>query len=174
MSQDYIRTARAKGLPEWQVVIKHALRGGHRPRSVGADVDFGRDFDVVGQVAAKRALEDALLVAAADLAVPRDPRRLLARLGDDPLALLDRQWLVGLVLEPEHVMAFVVIADPAFERGVTTCDGIKQPLTQAVGVDRAGGNSNHSAAGNRRPLRVPSLTTVISKKTSLAVFTLKD
>lgn len=31
MSQDYIRTARAKGLPEWQVVIKHALRGGLIP-----------------------------------------------------------------------------------------------------------------------------------------------
>ncbi|WP_439100753.1 ABC transporter permease [Congregibacter sp.] len=31
MSQDYIRTARAKGLPEWQVVSKHALRGGLMP-----------------------------------------------------------------------------------------------------------------------------------------------
>ena len=31
MSQDYIRTARAKGLPEWQVVIKHGLRGGLIP-----------------------------------------------------------------------------------------------------------------------------------------------
>jgi len=31
MSQDYIRTARAKGLPEWQVVVKHALRGGLIP-----------------------------------------------------------------------------------------------------------------------------------------------
>jgi oligopeptide transport system permease protein len=31
MSQDYIRTARAKGLPEWQVVSKHALRGGLIP-----------------------------------------------------------------------------------------------------------------------------------------------
>ncbi|EAQ96720.1 ABC transporter permease [Congregibacter litoralis] len=31
MSQDYIRTARAKGLPEWQVVTKHALRGGLMP-----------------------------------------------------------------------------------------------------------------------------------------------
>ena len=31
MSQDYIRTARAKGLPEWQVVVKHALRGGMIP-----------------------------------------------------------------------------------------------------------------------------------------------
>ncbi len=31
LSQDYIRTARAKGLPEWQVVTKHALRGGLAP-----------------------------------------------------------------------------------------------------------------------------------------------
>lgn len=31
MSQDYIRTARAKGLPERIVVIKHALRGGLIP-----------------------------------------------------------------------------------------------------------------------------------------------
>ena len=31
LSQDYIRTARAKGLPEWKVVAKHALRGGLLP-----------------------------------------------------------------------------------------------------------------------------------------------
>ncbi|PCJ33958.1 MAG: ABC transporter [Cellvibrionales bacterium] len=31
MSQDYIRTARAKGLPEWKVVLKHGLRGGMIP-----------------------------------------------------------------------------------------------------------------------------------------------
>lgn len=31
LSQDYIRTARAKGLPEWQIVIRHALRGGVIP-----------------------------------------------------------------------------------------------------------------------------------------------
>jgi len=31
LSQDYIRTARAKGLPEWQVVVKHSLRGGLLP-----------------------------------------------------------------------------------------------------------------------------------------------
>lgn len=31
LSQDYIRTARAKGLPEWKVVVKHALRGGLIP-----------------------------------------------------------------------------------------------------------------------------------------------
>lgn len=31
MSQDYLRTARAKGLPEYVVIIKHALRGGLLP-----------------------------------------------------------------------------------------------------------------------------------------------
>ena len=31
LTQNYIRTARAKGLPEWMVVIKHALRGGLIP-----------------------------------------------------------------------------------------------------------------------------------------------
>lgn len=31
MSQDYLRTARAKGLPEYVVIIKHALRGGMLP-----------------------------------------------------------------------------------------------------------------------------------------------
>jgi oligopeptide transport system permease protein len=31
LSQDYIRTARAKGLPEWIVVVKHGLRGGLIP-----------------------------------------------------------------------------------------------------------------------------------------------
>lgn len=31
LSQDYIRTARAKGLPEWRVVYYHALRGGMAP-----------------------------------------------------------------------------------------------------------------------------------------------
>lgn len=31
MSQDYIRTARAKGLPQWLIVAKHGLRGGLIP-----------------------------------------------------------------------------------------------------------------------------------------------
>ena len=31
MSQDYLRTARAKGLPEYKVIFKHALRGGMLP-----------------------------------------------------------------------------------------------------------------------------------------------
>ena len=31
MTEDYIRTARAKGLPEWRVVTVHALRGGLTP-----------------------------------------------------------------------------------------------------------------------------------------------
>ncbi|NLF16876.1 MAG: ABC transporter permease [Lentisphaerae bacterium] len=31
LSQDYMRTARAKGLPGWQVVVRHGLRGGLLP-----------------------------------------------------------------------------------------------------------------------------------------------
>lgn len=31
LSKDYIRTARAKGLPEWQVVLQHGLRAGLLP-----------------------------------------------------------------------------------------------------------------------------------------------
>lgn len=31
LSQDYIRTARAKGLPEWKVILGHGLRGGITP-----------------------------------------------------------------------------------------------------------------------------------------------
>lgn len=31
LSQDYIRTARAKGLPQWQIIVRHALRGGMIP-----------------------------------------------------------------------------------------------------------------------------------------------
>lgn len=31
LNQDYIRTARAKGVKEWKIVIKHALRGGLTP-----------------------------------------------------------------------------------------------------------------------------------------------
>ena len=31
LNQDYIRTARAKGLPQWQVVVRHGLRGGLIP-----------------------------------------------------------------------------------------------------------------------------------------------
>lgn len=31
LSQDYIRTARAKGLPQWRIITRHALRGGLIP-----------------------------------------------------------------------------------------------------------------------------------------------
>ena len=31
LAQDYIRTARAKGLPEWRVILVHAVRGGITP-----------------------------------------------------------------------------------------------------------------------------------------------
>ena len=41
MAEDYIRTARAKGLPERRVVIKHGLRGALTPIVTIFGLDFG-------------------------------------------------------------------------------------------------------------------------------------
>ncbi len=41
MSQDYIRTARAKGLPERKVVVKHGLRGALTPILTMSGMDLG-------------------------------------------------------------------------------------------------------------------------------------
>lgn len=41
LSQDYIRTARAKGVPEWGVVLKHALKNALLPISTIAGLQFG-------------------------------------------------------------------------------------------------------------------------------------
>ena len=41
MSEDYIRTARAKGLPERQVVLKHGLRSSLTPVVTMVGLDFG-------------------------------------------------------------------------------------------------------------------------------------
>ena len=48
-------------------------------------------------------------------------------LGDDALAFLDRQRLEGLVLQVPHLLAFVVVAHPAFERGVAAAGRISEP-----------------------------------------------
>jgi peptide/nickel transport system permease protein len=42
MSEDYIRTARAKGLPERQVVLKHGLRSSLTPVVTMIGLDFGQ------------------------------------------------------------------------------------------------------------------------------------
>jgi len=42
LSQDYVRTARAKGLPEWRVVLKHALRNALIPVVTLGAIEFGR------------------------------------------------------------------------------------------------------------------------------------
>jgi peptide/nickel transport system permease protein len=42
MSEDYIRTARAKGLPERQVVLKHGLRSSLTPVATLFGLDFGQ------------------------------------------------------------------------------------------------------------------------------------
>jgi ABC-type dipeptide/oligopeptide/nickel transport system permease component len=41
MSEDYIRTARAKGLPAWKVVLKHAMRNALLPVITVAGMQFG-------------------------------------------------------------------------------------------------------------------------------------
>lgn len=41
LASDYVRTARAKGLPEWQVVLKHALRNALVPIVALAAVQLG-------------------------------------------------------------------------------------------------------------------------------------
>jgi peptide/nickel transport system permease protein len=41
MSEDYIRTARAKGLPEHQVILKHGIRSAITPLISAAGVDIG-------------------------------------------------------------------------------------------------------------------------------------
>jgi peptide/nickel transport system permease protein len=41
MSEDYVRTARAKGLREWRVIVKHALRVALTPMVTIAGLDIG-------------------------------------------------------------------------------------------------------------------------------------
>jgi peptide/nickel transport system permease protein len=41
LRQDWARTARAKGLPEWRVVLAHALRNAMVPITTAAGLDFG-------------------------------------------------------------------------------------------------------------------------------------
>lgn len=41
LSEDYVRTARAKGLPERAVIVKHALRAGLTPIVTAAGLDLG-------------------------------------------------------------------------------------------------------------------------------------
>src|SRR5262249_16720017 len=41
MSEDYIRTARAKGLPERQVVLRHGVRSAITPIVTAAGLDIG-------------------------------------------------------------------------------------------------------------------------------------
>jgi peptide/nickel transport system permease protein len=44
MSQDYIRTARVKGLPEWKVIMRHGLRSSLTPVVSMLGVDLGTLF----------------------------------------------------------------------------------------------------------------------------------
>jgi peptide/nickel transport system permease protein len=42
LAQDYVRTARAKGVPEWRVVMKHALHNALIPVVTLGAIEFGR------------------------------------------------------------------------------------------------------------------------------------
>lgn len=42
LSSDYVRTARAKGVPEWRVVLRHALRNALVPITTTLGMEFGR------------------------------------------------------------------------------------------------------------------------------------
>jgi peptide/nickel transport system permease protein len=44
MAQDYIRTARVKGLPEWKVIFKHGLRASLTPVVTMFGMDLGTLF----------------------------------------------------------------------------------------------------------------------------------
>jgi hypothetical protein len=61
------------------------------------------------------------------------------RFGEDALAFLDAKRLEGLVLEPLHGLAFVVIADPAFEADEGAAAAIHETGTQGPAIDRCVG-----------------------------------
>ena len=42
LASDYVRTARAKGMPEWKIVVKHALRNALIPVITLGALEFGR------------------------------------------------------------------------------------------------------------------------------------
>ena len=73
LSQDYIRTARAKGLDEWKVTFKHALRNSLIPFVTALGIMAGYLFSgaiVVEQVFAIPGLGRLMLGAIADRNYP--------------------------------------------------------------------------------------------------------
>ena len=60
----------------------------------------------------------------------------LARLGDDALALAHGERLEGLVFEPPHALALVVIAHPALEGGVAAAGRVGELGAQCRHVER--------------------------------------
>ncbi len=44
LSSDYVRLARAKGVPPWKVIIKHALRNALIPLTTVVAINFGAIF----------------------------------------------------------------------------------------------------------------------------------
>jgi hypothetical protein len=72
--------------------------------------------------------------------------------GDDTLAFFDGERLKRFVLEVTDRKAFVVVANPTFERCVSTRGGIEQPFTQLAFVDPFACEAEccHGAAGLSR------------------------
>src|SRR6185312_4827134 len=67
------------------------------------------------------------------------------RLGNDPLALLDRQRLEGFVLEPPYAQALVVIAHPTLEGGIAAAGGVAEPGPQGGLIEGGGGKAEHGS-----------------------------
>ena len=57
---------------------------------------------------------------------------------DDALSFFDREIDECFVLKTRHVVTFVVVADPAFERTITAASGIGELLAQRIDIDRCG------------------------------------
>ena len=73
LDADHVRTARAKGLPEWRVVLRHGLRGALGPLVTIAGLDLGGLLGgavVAESIFAWPGLGRELLVASTELDVP--------------------------------------------------------------------------------------------------------
>src|SRR5665213_2555962 len=88
--------------------------------------------------------------------------------GDDALAFLIRQQLEGLVLQMPHLLAFVVVAYPAFKRGVATTGRINDLLAFDFGVDGCLGEAEgfHGGSLCRQPPATGGMNTTASPSAS--------
>src|SRR6185437_4284531 len=63
------------------------------------------------------------------------------RLGDDPLAFLERERLERFVFQPAHAPALVVIAHPALEGGIAAASRIAELRAQGGLIEGSGGEA---------------------------------